>query len=67
MPDLGSIPPIVASVIGGVLWLLINRVLRKIDNIDERFKTVEQFMQNELRLFDVRLSVLEAQFRNLGK
>jgi len=64
MLDISSIPPIVASIVGGILWLLVNRVLRKIDGIDARFTNIEQFMQNELRLFDVRLSVLEAQFKN---
>ncbi len=67
MPDLNSIPPIVASIIGGVLWLLANRIIKKIDTIDTRFAVVETFMRTELRLMDVRVSVLEAQFKNQTK
>jgi len=33
MIDLSSIPPIIASIVGGILWLLVNRVLRKIQQL----------------------------------
>lgn len=67
MLDLNSIPPIVASIIGGVLWLLVNRVLKKIDAIDQRFSTIDTFMRTELRLLDVRVSVVEQQIKSLVK
>lgn len=67
MLDLNAIPPIVASVIGGILWLLVNRVLKKIDAIDQRFSTIDTFMRTELRLLDVRVSVVEQQIKSLVK
>ena len=50
MPD--WITPTVITALGVVVWYLARRIMDRLD-------TIHNYMMNEIRQFDVRLSVIE--------
>lgn len=55
--------PSTVTALAVVIWYLARRIMAKQDELDRginaKLDTIQQYMQTELRSFDVRLSVVE--------
>lgn len=61
MPD--WMVPYTLLALATIVWYLARRIMAKQDQLDAglhaKLDTIQQYMQSELRQFDVRLSVVE--------
>lgn len=48
-----------ASALGALILLLLSIILRRLTSQDTALESIQRFINTELRLFDVRLSILE--------